>query len=93
MYLNPPVHGARVVVMVLNNKELFAEWKDNIQTMSSRITAMRKGLRDKLEALGTPGKWNHITDQIGMFSFTGLNQKTCDYLVKDKHIYLLKMDE
>ena len=26
---------------------------------------MRKGLRERLEKLGTPGKWNHITDQIG----------------------------
>ena len=90
MYLNPPAHGARVVEMVLNNVKLFEEWKDNIKTMSGRIIAMRKGLRDKLEALGTPGKWKHITDQIGMFSFTGLNPKMCEYLVKEKHIYLLK---
>jgi len=90
MYSNPPAHGARVVEMVLNNDALFAEWKDNIKTMSGRIIAMRKGLRDKLEALGTPGTWNHITDQIGMFSFTGLNPEMCAFLVNEKHIYLLK---
>jgi len=90
MYSNPPAHGARVVEMVLNNDALFAEWKDNIKTMSGRIIAMRKGLRDKLEALGTPGTWNHITDQIGMFSFTGLNPEMCEFLVNEKHIYLLK---
>lgn len=90
MYSNPPAHGARVVEMVLNNDALFAEWKDNIKTMSGRIIAMRKGLRDKLEALGTPGTWNHITDQIGMFSFTGLNPDMCAFLVNEKHIYLLK---
>ena len=31
--------------------------------------------RERLEKLGTPGTWNHITDQIGMFSFTGLGRK------------------
>lgn len=43
--------------------------------MSGRIIEMRKGLRERLEKLGTPGTWDHITSQIGMFSFTGLNGK------------------
>ena len=43
--------------------------------MAERIIAMRAGLRERLEKLGTPGTWNHITDQIGMFSFTGLGRK------------------
>lgn len=43
--------------------------------MSSRIIQMRKALRTELEKLGTPGTWSHITDQIGMFSYTGLNGK------------------
>ena len=37
---------------------------------------MRKGLRERLEKLGTPGSWKHITEQIGMFSFTGLSPGT-----------------
>lgn len=36
---------------------------------------MRAELKAKLQALGTPGTWEHITEQIGMFSFTGLNRK------------------
>ncbi len=36
---------------------------------------MRAQLKEKLKALGTPGTWEHITEQIGMFSFTGLNRK------------------
>lgn len=51
---------------------------------------MRQGLRDRLEKLKTPGAWNHITDQIGMFSFTGLSVDQSIYLQKEKHIYLLK---
>ena len=41
--------------------------------MANRIKDMRTYLKKKLEDLGTPGTWNHITDQIGMFSYTGLN--------------------
>ena len=40
--------------------------------------------------MNTPGTWHHVTDQIGMFSFTGMTPEMVDYLVKEKHIYLLK---
>lgn len=49
--------------------------KGNVKTMADRVLLMRSQLRSKLEALGTPGTWDHITQQIGMFSFTGLNRK------------------
>lgn len=41
--------------------------------MSNRIKDMRKGLHQRLLKLGTPGTWDHIVQQIGMFSYTGLN--------------------
>ncbi len=43
--------------------------------MADRILLMRKMLYDKLKALGTPGTWEHIVTQTGMFSYTGLNGK------------------
>lgn len=88
-YSTPPSYGARIVSTVLNDTALFTEWKDHIRTMSGRIQQMRKGLRDKLEALNTPGKWNHITEQIGMFSYTGLNPQQVKYVTDHYHIYLL----
>lgn len=81
MYSNPPAFGSRIVSRVLNDKELRAEWMECIQTMSSRIIKMRKALYDELVALKTPGTWEHITQQIGMFSYTGLNGKHSRILV------------
>lgn len=49
--------------------------KECIRSMSGRIISMRTALRAKLEELGTPGTWEHITTQIGMFSYTGLTRK------------------
>lgn len=74
-YSNPPNHGARIVGTVLNDPVLTEQWKSHIKTMADRIISMRLGLRERLEKMGTPGTWNHITDQIGMFSFTGLGRK------------------
>lgn len=52
--------------------------KDNVKTMADRVLLMRAQLKEKLQGLGTPGSWEHITDQIGMFSFTGLNREFSD---------------
>lgn len=90
MYSNPPAHGARIVNTVLRSPELFAEWQSCITTMSSRVHEMRAALRKNLEDRGTSGAWNHITDQIGMFSFTGLNPAQVAHLVSEYHIYLMK---
>ena len=87
---NPPLYGARIAGTVLNDPALFAEWEENLTTMSGRIMSMRKALRAKLEELGTPGTWNHITDQIGMFSFTGLTEQQVKRLRDEAHVYMTK---
>ncbi|KAM3864502.1 aspartate aminotransferase, cytoplasmic-like [Diretmus argenteus] len=86
---NPPSQGARVVSKTLNDPELFSEWKGNVKTMADRVLLMRDQLKAKLQALGTPGTWDHITQQIGMFSFTGLNPKQVEFMIKEKHVYLM----
>ena len=40
--------------------------------MADRIITVRTTLKDSLEALGSPHKWDHITEQIGMFCFSGM---------------------
>jgi len=56
--------------LILNDGALFDEWKRDIQTMSGRIIAMRHELHRLLtEELKTPGNWDHIINQIGMFRY------------------------
>ncbi|XP_077293531.1 glutamate oxaloacetate transaminase 1 [Arctopsyche grandis] len=90
MYSNPPTHGAKIVNTVLRDENLFNEWKECIKTMSSRIINMRKALYEELVQLKTPGTWEHIINQIGMFSYTGLTEKQVQHLREKHHIYLLK---
>jgi len=90
MYSNPPSHGVRIVHTVLSNPELYQEWRDCIKVMSSRIIDMRAGLRKRIEQLGTKGDWSHITNQIGMFSYTGLTAEQCIWLKESMSLYLLK---
>jgi len=90
MYSNPPGHGAKIVSYILSNPDLCDEWKQNVITMSGRVQEMRKLLRAALENLGTPGDWEHITTQIGMFSYTGLNERQSQYMIDKHHIYMLR---
>jgi aspartate aminotransferase len=90
MYSSPPVHGALLVNEILGDEAMFAEWKAELKSMADRILEVRDMLRKSLESKGTPGTWNHITDQIGMFSFTGLTPPQCEKLINDHAIFLLK---
>jgi len=51
---------------------------------------MRKQMRARLEEKNTPGSWQHITDQIGMFSYTGLTEAQCVHLINKHHIHMMK---
>lgn len=87
-YGSPPAFGARIIDTVLNDARLRAEWVDNIRTISSRINKMRTALYDALTKLQTPGTWEHIVQQKGMFSCTGLSPAQVKYLIADYHVYL-----
>lgn len=89
MYSNPPAFGSRIVGTVLNDTQLRSEWMDCIKIMSSRIIEMREALFNHLVQFKTPGTWNHIKEQIGMFSYTGLTEKQVKFLIEKHHMYLL----
>lgn len=90
MYSSPPKHGAHLVMKILGDESRFKRWQVELKAMADRINEVRSLLRGGLEAKKTPGTWNHITDQIGMFSFTGLTKGQCERLIDVHHIYLLK---
>jgi aromatic-amino-acid transaminase len=73
-YSNPPIHGGAVVAAVLNNPELRAVWEKELGEMRVRIKAMRQRLVDGLKAAGVKQDMGFITDQIGMFSYSGLTK-------------------
>jgi len=79
MYSSPPMHGALIVHKILSNPIYFTRWENELSSISNRIIQVRKLLRDELERLKTPGNWEHITNQIGMFSYTGLSGKITLY--------------
>lgn len=72
MYSNPPVTGARIATEVLTNPTIRSQWLKDVKGMADRIISMRHFLRSGLAKEGSSRDWSHITDQIGMFCFTGM---------------------
>ncbi|KAL2430774.1 Aspartate aminotransferase, cytoplasmic [Exophiala dermatitidis] len=85
---SPPIYGARIASTILNDKQLFSEWERDLQTMSGRIVEMRQALQHELKVLGTPGQWDFITNQIGMFTYTGLSKEQVLELRVKWHVYM-----
>lgn len=88
LYTNPPIHGARIVDVILSDAGLTQEWHKELVVMSSRMNQMRNGLLGKLKERKNPHNWQHIVDQIGMFAFTGLNKEMVDELRTQSAIYM-----
>eukprot|EP00301_Raphidiophrys_heterophryoidea_P018970 c3960_g1_i1.p1 GENE.c3960_g1_i1~~c3960_g1_i1.p1 ORF type:complete len:434 (+),score=116.29 c3960_g1_i1:89-1303(+) len=87
-YSNPPRHGAEIVGTALASPEHFESWVQSLKIMSGRIIEMREILYKELLANETPGTWNHIVDQTGMFSYTGLTKNQVLRLTEQHHVYL-----
>uniref|UniRef100_A0A7N5K4C5 Aspartate aminotransferase n=1 Tax=Ailuropoda melanoleuca TaxID=9646 RepID=A0A7N5K4C5_AILME len=90
MYSNPPVNGARIASTILTSPDLRKQWLQEVKGMADRIISMRTQLVSNLKKEGSSHNWQHITDQIGMFCFTGLKPEQVERLTKEFSIYMTK---
>ena len=90
MYSSPPAHGARIAEQILNDPAQVTAWKAEVKIMADRIIKMRELLFQALKDNGCPGNWDHVVNQIGMFTFTGLNPEQVAILTEKHHIFLTK---
>jgi aspartate aminotransferase len=87
-YSSPPVHGARLASKILNVPEYRNQWLQELKAVTDRMNHMRAALKEQLVKNGTKGNWDHVTNQIGMFSFLGLTPKQCEQMISKHHIYM-----
>jgi len=86
MYSNPPLHGAHIASTILSTDSLNQLWIQEVGDMASRIIKMRELLKSNLK--DSKLDWSHITNQIGMFCYTGLKPDQVKQLINEHHIYL-----
>ena len=54
--------------------------QEELKGMAGRIKSMRAQLLQALKDVGAPGTWDHVVNQIGMFSFLGVTKVKCFFL-------------
>lgn len=89
-YSNPPAHGGLAANAVLNDPSLYEQWLGELSEMRDRIKAMRAALVVGLASRGVDQDFSFITEQRGMFSFSGLSDEAVAWLRENKSIYIVK---
>jgi aspartate/tyrosine/aromatic aminotransferase len=88
-YSNPPSHGGQIVATVLGDKELRAQWIEEVAEIRNRINEMRHLFVDTLKQKGVTQDFSSIIEQRGMFSFSGLTKEQVEKLREDYSIYIV----
>lgn len=88
LYSSPPRHGSSIVKTVLGDAALKEQYYKECAGMALRIKKMRLKLVQALAKAGSQHDWSHITHQIGMFAFTGMNEEMCRRITDEFSVFL-----
>ncbi len=88
IYSMPPAHGALLAARVLQDEELNANWRNELEAMCWRINGLRTSLVSKLEQC-TGRDFGFIEREKGMFSFLGLSAAQALALREQYSVYML----
>ncbi len=91
-YSNPPAHGASIVTTIMSDAALRKQWEGELTAMRDRINGMRQSFAAALDQRGirlSPRGNGFITEQKGMFSFSGLDKQQVQKLKDDHAIYIV----
>jgi aromatic-amino-acid transaminase len=86
-YSNPPIHGGQVVATVLSTPELRQLWEEELAGMRVRIREMRSAFVAKLKEKAPSHNFDFVTQQRGMFSYSGLSKAQVEKLRDNNSIY------
>ena len=89
-YSTPPIHGAALIVRVLEDPVLLESWKTELNAMGRHVRAMRRAVIDGFHEMGLPVVRERLEAQKGLFCFSGIPPEVVDRLRTDRGIYLLR---
>ena len=88
-YSFPPDHGARLVTMILNDDELRADWRAELEDMRQGMLGLRQQLADELQRLTGSDRFGFLAQHRGMFSRLGISPEKVEELRRDHGVYMV----
>ena len=84
-----PDHGAEVVRIILEDKELRAEWEAELTQMRERMKRLRVKLAEAIRQRSNSTDFDFIAEHSGMFSLLGLPQDVVERLKVEDGVYMI----
>ncbi|MDX1343178.1 MAG: amino acid aminotransferase, partial [Reinekea sp.] len=88
-YSMPPAHGAAIVRTILNDAELNALWRQELDEMNQRVNGLRQALVNEFRTLSQSDRFDYFAQHKGMFSLTGLSDDMIAQLKSEFGIYIV----
>jgi aromatic-amino-acid transaminase len=89
LYSMPPDHSAAAVRIVLEDDDLRADWKAELEEMRLRMLNLRKGFAEALRRQTNSARFDFIADHRGMFSRLGITEEQVNRLRDEFGIYMM----
>lgn len=89
MYSMPPDHAAAAVRIILEDADLTANWKSELEEMRLRMLNLRKGFADALRRHSNSDRFDFIAEHRGMFSRLGMTEAQVERLREEHGIYMV----
>lgn len=86
-----PAFGARLAAIIFNNDKLRNQWLNELDECTIRLKRLRQRILDILTQLETPGDWQNVVQQNGLFWYSGLSKEQNVKLVEKYNIYSTTM--
>jgi aromatic-amino-acid transaminase len=88
-YAFPPDHGARIVQVILDDRELRKMWQDELSVMRETMNANRAAFAAALRDETGSDRFGFLGAQRGMFSLIGATPAQVDALREEHGIYVV----
>ncbi|MGN6771612.1 MAG: aromatic amino acid transaminase [Rhizobiaceae bacterium] len=89
MYSMPPDHAAAAIRIILEDKDLTARWKEELETMRQRMVSLREGFADALRRQSNSDRFDFIARHRGMFSRIGATPAQVEKLRAEHGVYMV----
>jgi aspartate aminotransferase/aromatic-amino-acid transaminase len=84
-----PDHGAEIVQVILNDRELRAEWERELTEMRERMKRLRVKFAAAIKARSNSADFDFIAEHTGMFSLLGIEEEAVTKLKMEDGIYMI----
>ncbi|MCV0395526.1 MAG: aspartate/tyrosine/aromatic aminotransferase [Rhizobiaceae bacterium] len=89
MYSMPPDHSAAAIAIVMQDPDLYGDWKVELEEVRLRMLRLRKGLADALRRKSNSDRFDFVAEHRGMFSRLGLTPEQVERLRDEHGVYMV----